>query len=102
VVDNKTFTNNGATTYKPNNTGGVIRCSRCRRRRGPQLIWFTSDGPAGPQIPACDDKDMPVPCSKTVGNSIIDLDLMFLTFSPGTYKCGGSVRQFIINIKTFG
>ena len=97
LVDNKSFTN--ATLIKPmDNTGGVIRCSRCNRN-GNHIRWFASDGSARPQISPCDNNDMPTPCTKPVGNSTIDLDLVFSTFITGTYKCGGNNNQETIMIE---
>ena len=103
VVDQKTFTD-GSTLYKPNNTGGVVRCSRCNRGFKYDAVWFTPNGSHGNEISACDDNDMSAPCTKSVANSPIelDLDLVFSTFVTGTYKCGGYTRQSTINIKTYG
>ena len=102
VVDNKTF-NNANTLYKPNNTGGVVHCLRCDRDFMYEVIWFTSDGPSEPRISSCDDDDMPVPCTKTVGTPRdIDRDLVFSTFVTGTYKCGGFTNQETIIIIAFG
>ena len=98
LVDNKNFTD--TTLIKlMDNTGGVIRCSRCDRNSIYEVIWFTADGPPGNEISPCDDNDMPIPCTKSVGSSIIDLDLVFSTFITGTYKCGGTVNQEMIMIE---
>jgi len=101
VMDTKTFTN-GSTLYKPNNTDGVVRCSRCDRKSPHDVVWFTSNGPPGNEISTCDDNDMLVPCTRSVANSKIDLDLVFSTFVTETYKCGGYSRQSTINIKLYG
>ena len=93
VVDNKTF-NNANTLYTPNNTGGVVRCSRCVRKNQRAIMW---DG-----ISSCDDDDMSVPCTKSVGTSKIDQDLVFSTFVTGTYKCGGTQNQEMIMIIAIG
>ncbi|XP_065918194.1 contactin-3-like isoform X2 [Dysidea avara] len=102
VVNNKTF-NNATTLYKPNNTGGVVHCLRCDRDFEFEVLWFTSDGPSEPRISSCDDDDMPVPCTKTVGAPHdIDRDLVFSTFVTGTYKCGGTQNQETIIIIAIG
>ena len=102
MVDNKIF-DNANTLYKPNNTGGVVRCSRCYRDFPHEVIWFSSSGPSEPRISSCDDDEMSaVPCTKTVTNSNIDLDLVFSTFVIGIYKCGGTTNQETIIIETFG
>ena len=101
VVDNRRFTN-GSTLYRPNNTGGVIRCSRCDRTFPHDVVWFTSNGPPGNNISACDNNNMPLPCTRSVANSNIDLNLVFSTFVTETYKCGGYTHQSTINIKTYG